>query len=555
MAGDAFKKRTAGEPLEIPAEAYNAFIDAARADRARRGDQGAPEQTVPRESGIVLVKNTTEADLDRLAVLGIDAPIFTPEDNEQEFKNRVALKGVTPILEDHQERFAILLEPLAAGRIGLGMVQGVTPVRLYVTNEGHRGAGVVEGKTGYLCSQTTAPVTVLWKEAGKSENEEDLKWAIVAIRGGGGIAASFVWRAQVVGIYAAGGGAWVDFATSGWQAYVTANPLFGDGTPDEDTTLFLKLTAQCAEAKAGFRHVVVGNKIGYVTASDTADVPGQPADTKYNGWVLLHGGDQGATLAALIGIKGGPGIVVDDVTDPDKPKVSVDLANVTPPGLQFVDGAGDAGKLAVKPDTTKGVDVGADAGVRVDLAAVDPGLQFPGGDLAVLPNADKAIIVEAAGVGVVANTEKAIVVDGDGVGVIANNDYGIEVSGDGVAARLKSNGGIVFDAGEIAASTNVDCGTWVDPVGGHIAVHADGAHGIQVSGPMGGVGVMAGDGLTFGTGGDVEVDYDLDLTIDGTGKVIHNAPHSKTGNEQHFEAPDGFTHIWTDCYGHTYCAY
>jgi len=121
-------------------------------------------------------------------------------------------------------------------------------------------------------------------------------------------------------------------------------------------------------------------------------------------------------------------------------------------------------------------------------------------------------------------------------------------------ARLKALGGIVLDLGGIAASTSVEHGTWVDPVSGEIAVHADGAHGIQVSGPMGGVGVMTGDGLTIGNIGSVEVDYDCDLTIDGTGKLIHNAPHSKTGEEAHYNAADGITDIWCDRYGHVYWA-
>ena len=34
--GDAWKKVRAGQRLEIPAEAYNAFLDAARAERAQQ---------------------------------------------------------------------------------------------------------------------------------------------------------------------------------------------------------------------------------------------------------------------------------------------------------------------------------------------------------------------------------------------------------------------------------------------------------------------------------------------------------------------------------------
>lgn len=36
MAGDPLKKVQAGDRLNIPAEAYNAFIDAARASRSQQ---------------------------------------------------------------------------------------------------------------------------------------------------------------------------------------------------------------------------------------------------------------------------------------------------------------------------------------------------------------------------------------------------------------------------------------------------------------------------------------------------------------------------------------
>lgn len=174
--GDALKKVTTGSPLAIPAAAYNAFIDAARAEQAHQGDQGVPGQAAPRESGIVLIKNTTESDLDRFAILGIDSPVFTPTDNEQEFKNRVALKGVAPTLADHEGRFAILLEPVKAGGIAMACVQGVFPVKVDVQDEDHDFADVDDGECGHLKSALTGAAQILWKESGTGE-----KWAVVRI--------------------------------------------------------------------------------------------------------------------------------------------------------------------------------------------------------------------------------------------------------------------------------------------------------------------------------------------------------------------------------------
>ena len=54
MADDLRKVR-AGEQLDIPAAAYNAFIDAAEDMKRRRHQASRKEQVEPRQTGIVLV--------------------------------------------------------------------------------------------------------------------------------------------------------------------------------------------------------------------------------------------------------------------------------------------------------------------------------------------------------------------------------------------------------------------------------------------------------------------------------------------------------------------
>ena len=247
--------------------------------------------------------------------------------------------------------------------------------------------------------------------------------------------------------------------------------------------------------------------------------------------------------AGITAIDGGPGITIDE-TDPLVPKVSVDLA--TDPGLQF-DAAGDAGKLRAKvnPDkamlresdglgvlahtdkaivvssdgvgvianAAKAIEVSADgvgviantsygisvsaAGVKVDIAATNPGLQFTGGDLAVKPNAAKAVVVEAAGVGVLANNAEAIAVDAQGVKWTYNTDKGldtennlaivkvntaaaIDVDGDGVCLVIDADDvGLKFGGAqnglslEIKASQGLD----VDVDGLYIALYTQGTGG------------------------------------------------------------------------------
>jgi len=174
--GDPFHKAVSGQPLRVPARTWNAFLDAARDHQARQQNvAGAPAAEL-RPGGIVPVKNASGADRARFDILGIDGPVFTPTENEQGFKNRVALRGVVPTLADHEGRFVILFEPVKAGGIGLAGVQGVFPVKVDVQDEDHDFADVDDGQCGHLASGRCGAAQILWKESGTGE-----KWAVVRI--------------------------------------------------------------------------------------------------------------------------------------------------------------------------------------------------------------------------------------------------------------------------------------------------------------------------------------------------------------------------------------
>ena len=174
--GDAFKKVQAGQKLDVPAEAWNAFLDAARAERSRRHNVAQDAGEEFRQTGIVKVRNDTGANQPRYAVLALRDPIITPEYNEQEFKHRVTFVGEKPAAPVKCERFAVLLEPLRAGKIGCGVVAGVTPVRVDVVRETDRFAELVEDVTAHLRSSAFGLSRVLWKEEGTGQ-----KWAVVRL--------------------------------------------------------------------------------------------------------------------------------------------------------------------------------------------------------------------------------------------------------------------------------------------------------------------------------------------------------------------------------------
>ena len=128
---DIFKKVQPGQRLQIPAETYNAFVDAVRDQRSRQHNLLRDVEDQFRQSTIIKVKNTSGDDLDRFGILAFEDPIVGPDDNLQQFKNQVNLHGVTPL--DSCKRFCVLLEPLEKDAIGRGIVAGATPVKLNPT--------------------------------------------------------------------------------------------------------------------------------------------------------------------------------------------------------------------------------------------------------------------------------------------------------------------------------------------------------------------------------------------------------------------------------------
>ena len=181
MPGDPFKNVTAGQRLEIPAAAYNAFLDAARFARVRLHETERDEDAAFRQTGIVKVRNASGEDLGRFAVVALNAPVITPTDNLQEFQNKVAFDGVKPTDPTKRERFAILLEPLAANAVGRGVVAGVTPVKLRVDPaQLYDFAAVEPDQTNWLRNTPHGSARVLWVEPGGSVE----RWAVVRLDDG-----------------------------------------------------------------------------------------------------------------------------------------------------------------------------------------------------------------------------------------------------------------------------------------------------------------------------------------------------------------------------------
>jgi len=176
--GNDLRKVRPGDPLRIPARAYNAFVDAAQQTRRINAVARAEPAIPPIHEHLVRVRNDSGQGLPRFGALGIAGPIIAPgsEGNDNEFKQRAALIGA-PITttDEYIGRFVIAREPIANGRIGLAVIRGVTPALINIVSEEHTHADTYPDDQ-HLRSGFTGSARIVWKEDGTG-----LKFAVIEI--------------------------------------------------------------------------------------------------------------------------------------------------------------------------------------------------------------------------------------------------------------------------------------------------------------------------------------------------------------------------------------
>ena len=189
--GDALNKVRPGDPLVIPARAYNAFVDAARACRGRELITARNSQTAsPTQAGggtgagTVLIRNESGADRDRADVLGVAGLAIDPDANPDAFLATPVLTGVVPSEDSHAHRLAILREPAASGALARAVVAGAAPVRVVMNDADDRFAAVEDGDATQLTSATDTGLTILARQSGTGP-----RWAVVLLPASGSGAA------------------------------------------------------------------------------------------------------------------------------------------------------------------------------------------------------------------------------------------------------------------------------------------------------------------------------------------------------------------------------
>jgi len=175
MTGDALRKVRTGEPLRIPAAAYNAFVDAAVGYRSRDRNAVADPQREIMQRGIVLVRNDSDQIIEPYHAMAITGVLVEPggDDQERTFYSRTPLTGEMATEESSPMAFVLATQPINAGELGRCVLTGVTPARVYVANELDTTCELAPEET-VLTSTPMGGVPILWKEAGVGE-----KWAVI----------------------------------------------------------------------------------------------------------------------------------------------------------------------------------------------------------------------------------------------------------------------------------------------------------------------------------------------------------------------------------------
>jgi len=171
-------KVTPGDELQIKAADWNILMDVAdiqRQDLFRRTPASAG---LVRSTGVVVpAKNTTGSTVSRFHAMGIGDPLFTYADNAQTFKNQLGFEGKA-MSSSYLGKFCVAQETIANGKIGLCMVQGVTPAEITVGDADDTHVDVDTAGGSKLVSDAGGGGLILHKPTGTGT-----KWAVIAIGG------------------------------------------------------------------------------------------------------------------------------------------------------------------------------------------------------------------------------------------------------------------------------------------------------------------------------------------------------------------------------------
>lgn len=175
--GDPLKKVLPGQDLSIPAQAYNAFIDAALAHRGAKSQSvAANERQYSRHPGLVRVRNNTAGVFARFAPVGLNGVAIEPSAYLASFQNTPIFNAVAPGASTYLGKFAVLQEPLASGLVGDAVLSGITVAQISVQHATHDRADVDASGGTSLVTSYYGGAEILYAESGTGT-----RWAVLRI--------------------------------------------------------------------------------------------------------------------------------------------------------------------------------------------------------------------------------------------------------------------------------------------------------------------------------------------------------------------------------------
>lgn len=171
-----------GDPIQIKASTWNSFIDAAEYVKNLQSDQRGGPLRNGNSSGVVLLKNGEGTLFPQFSALVLTDMLIKPSVNEKEFTGKTpAFLGRRMVENFAEYPYAILLEPIAPGKIGKALLLGVIPVKITILDADHKFAEPIPGSAaGAMQSADSGVARILWK-AGNSGNQ----WCMLQLGGAG----------------------------------------------------------------------------------------------------------------------------------------------------------------------------------------------------------------------------------------------------------------------------------------------------------------------------------------------------------------------------------
>ena len=153
-----------GDPIQIKAATWNSFIDAAEYVKNLQSDQCGGPLRNDNSSGVVLLKNGESTLFPRFSAMAITDVLIRPDANEPEFTGKCPAflgRKVTNAYEEYP--YAVLLEPVDAGKIGRALLLGIVPAKVNILDPEHKFAEPMIGNaSGAMQSAENGVARILW---------------------------------------------------------------------------------------------------------------------------------------------------------------------------------------------------------------------------------------------------------------------------------------------------------------------------------------------------------------------------------------------------------